>query len=157
MEKSPVVEILQFIFNLTLTEPNQWYKLSSASEYILETVVPELHYLGLITLKKPGDTIKEGRFCINSLMQSFLLSQKGSNEQMVSMQQTQPTDQGFIIVESNFKLYAYTDSPLYRAILRLFMKEEYRFSNLIVGMLTRESLNEAFKKHITAKQIMDFI
>ena len=37
------------------------------------------------------------------------------------------------------------------------MKEEYKFSNLIVGMLTRESLNEAFKKRISAKQIMDFI
>lgn len=60
-------------------------------------------------------------------------------------------------MESNFKVYAYTDSPLYRAILKLFMKEEYRFSNLLVGILTRESLNEAFKKKITAKQIMDFI
>ena len=54
-------------------------------------------------------------------------------------------------------MYAYTDSPLYRAILKLFMKEEYRFPNMIVGILTRESLNEAFRKKISAKQIMGFI
>ena len=51
IEKSPVVEILQFIFNLTLTEPNQWYKLDkeTSSDYIRMIVVPELHYLGLLT------------------------------------------------------------------------------------------------------------
>lgn len=62
-----------------------------------------------------------------------------------------------MIVESNFKVYAYTDSDLYRAILRLFMREDYIFKNLVVGMLTRESLKEAFKKRITAKQIIGFI
>jgi transcription initiation factor TFIIH subunit 4 len=60
-------------------------------------------------------------------------------------------------VESNFKVYAYTDSKLYQAILRLFMREDYRFPNLVVGVLTRESLNDAFKKKITAKQIMNFL
>ena len=57
----------------------------------------------------------------------------------------------FIVVESNFKVYAYTDSRLYQAILRLFIREDYRFPNLMVGMLTRESLNEAFRKKITAQ------
>ena len=57
----------------------------------------------------------------------------------------------YVWIESNFKVYAYTDSDLYRAILRLFMREDYIFKNLVVGMLTRESLKEAFKKRITAK------
>lgn len=61
------------------------------------------------------------------------------------------------MVESNFKVYAYTDSLLYRAILRLFMREDYRFPNMLVGMLTRESLKEAFKKKITTQQIMNFL
>ena len=73
--KSQVVEILQFIFNLTLTEPNQWYKLDkeTSTDYIRETVVTELHYLGLLTQKKPGDKSSKDKFCISSLMQSFLL------------------------------------------------------------------------------------
>jgi transcription initiation factor TFIIH subunit 4 len=40
---------------------------------------------------------------------------------------------GFIIVESNFKVYAYTSDTLYQAILRLFMQEDYLFPNLVVG------------------------
>lgn len=37
------------------------------------------------------------------------------------------------------------------------MREDYRFPNLVVGMLTRESLNEAFRKKISAQQIMTFL
>lgn len=57
----------------------------------------------------------------------------------------------FIIVETNFKVYAYTDSKLYQAILRLFMREEYKFPNMVAGTLTRESLKEAFRRNITAR------
>lgn len=37
------------------------------------------------------------------------------------------------------------------------MREDYRFPNMLVGMLTRESLKEAFKKKITTQQIMNFL
>ena len=37
------------------------------------------------------------------------------------------------------------------------MREDYRFPNLVVGVLTRESLNDAFRKKITAQQIMKFL
>jgi len=75
------------------------------------------------------------------LLHSFVINSSG---------EIQPQE-GFIFVESNFKVYAYTSNPLYQAILRLFMREEYRFPNMIVGILTRESLKEAFLKKITAK------
>lgn len=86
-------------------------------------------------------------------MHTFLFGQSDSSqvEQQTSSQALQRAEkQGFIIVESNFKVYAYTSSPLYQAILKLFMEEHYRFQNLIVGSLTRNSLKEAFKKGITA-------
>ena len=103
-------------------------------------------------------------------MQSFLYSQRGAvggvgnsgnpaaqGSQAGLIQPTSYTSQQFIIVESNFRVYAYTDSKIYHAILRLFMEENYQFPNLIVGILTRESLKEAFKKKITARQIMNFL
>mmetsp|Transcript_36945 Transcript_36945/g.48592 ORF Transcript_36945/g.48592 Transcript_36945/m.48592 type:complete len:102 (-) Transcript_36945:455-760(-) len=92
-------------------------------------------------------------------MQSFLYSQRnaGATQTQPSASGASTSAQQFIIVESNFKVYAYTDSLLYRAILRLFMREDYRFPNLIVGMLTRESLKEAFKKKITTAQVMNFL
>ena len=54
-------------------------------------------------------------------------------------------------------MYAYTNDKLYRAILKLYMREDFRFPNLIVGMLTRESLREAFKKKIKTDQIINFL
>ena len=54
-------------------------------------------------------------------------------------------------------MYAYTDSEMHKAVLRLFIKEEYQYPNLVVGALTRESLKEAFNKKIRARDIMKFI
>ena len=152
---------------MTLTEQNIWYKLSNSSNFLKQTII-EFHHLGLLTLH-PNDP-SNSRFCVNSLMQSFLHSQKGSSQGRSdfgaklsnSLVASDSSDdalkkQQFMIVESNFKVYAYTDSELYRAILRLFMREDYIFKNLVVGALTRESLKEAFKKRITARQIIGFI
>lgn len=73
-----VVEMLQFIFNLTLTEPNQWYKLTSfGNTDTIRQILVDFHHLGLITKKKPND-IMDTKFCINSLIHSFLLSQNGN-------------------------------------------------------------------------------
>ncbi len=103
--------------------------------------------MGLVYIKKPDDA--RSKFCVTKLFHSFLVS---SVSDLV-----QNTKDGFIIVESNFKVYAYTNDELDIAILKLFMREDYRFPNLVVGRLTRNSLKEAFNKRITAKQIMKFL
>ena len=46
----------------------------------------------------------------------------------------------FLIVETNFKVYAYTSSRVYLALFRHFMRVEYAFANLVVATLTRTSL-----------------
>lgn len=141
------MQVLQLIFNLTLAESGQWFKLKTDSELIRATLV-DLHHLGLITMKRVSDP--SSKFCVNTLLKTFLNATgneaDGANDMLDPVQK-----QKFIIVESNFKVYAYTDSRLYQAILRLFMREDYRFPNLVVGMLTRESCNEAFRKKISAQ------
>jgi len=57
----------------------------------------------------------------------------------------------FIIVETNFKVYAYTRSKIYLSLLKLIMRVEYAFPNLIVATLTRSNLYPAFERGITAK------
>ena len=79
-------------------------------------VVRDFHLLGLVTLKSLRDFSKV-KLCVNSLIQSFLHQKKTL--------QSEEGNQQFLIVESNFKVYAYTDSPLYQAILKLFMIEEF--------------------------------
>jgi hypothetical protein len=63
----------------------------------------------------------------------------------------------FIIVETNFKVYAYTRSKVYLALLKHLMKVEYAFPDLVVASLTRKALQPAFERGITSKQIIDFL
>ena len=64
---------------------------------------------------------------------------------------------GFIIVETNYRIYAYTSSNLQIAILGLFTKMGTRYPNMITGKLTRESIRRAINMGITSDQIIDFL
>ncbi|KAK6021273.1 hypothetical protein OSTOST_13052, partial [Ostertagia ostertagi] len=64
---------------------------------------------------------------------------------------------GNIIVETNFRLYAYTSSSLQLAILSTFTEMTYRFHDMSVGILTRESVRRALQVGITATQIISFL
>ena len=46
----------------------------------------------------------------------------------------------YIVVETNYRIYAYTDSNLQIALLGLFTEVLYRFPNLCVGVITRASI-----------------
>jgi len=66
-------------------------------------------------------------------------------------------DRGFIIIETNYRVYAYTNSPLAIAILDLFTKLGTRFPNLVTAKLTRGSIQRAIANGITADQIIDYL
>lgn len=77
--------------------------------------------------------------------------------------------QGFIVLETNYRLYAYTgarlaekyvdldsriaDNPLQIAVLNLFVTLKSRFPNLVIGAITRESVKKALANGITAEQV----
>lgn len=57
----------------------------------------------------------------------------------------------------HIQVYIYSnllDNPLKIAILRLFCNLKSRFGNLITGVLTRESVREAFYNGITSDQVI---
>jgi len=63
----------------------------------------------------------------------------------------------FIIVETNFKCYCYTESSLHVEMIKLFAEPECILPNLLVAVITRSSIREAFKMGITADQIIHFL
>jgi Transcription factor Tfb2 len=67
------------------------------------------------------------------------------------------SSQGYIILETNYRLYAYTNSPLQIAILNLFVSLKSRFENLVQGIITRDSVRNALNNGISADQIIYFI
>ncbi|CAL4918872.1 unnamed protein product [Urochloa decumbens] len=62
-----------------------------------------------------------------------------------------------VVVETNFRMYAYSTSKLHSEILCLFSRVEYQLPNLIVGAITKESIYGAFENGITAEQIISFL
>lgn len=82
--------------------------------------------------------------------------------------------EGFIVLETNYRIYAYTgplmppreshelgsqlychspDNPLQTAVLNLFVTLKSRFPNLVVGSITRDSVKRALMNGITADQV----
>ena len=49
------------------------------------------------------------------------------------------------------------DNALQTAVLNLFVSLKYRFANLIVGWITRESVKRALNNGITAEQVRTFL
>ncbi|KAJ9651851.1 RNA polymerase II transcription factor B 52 kDa subunit [Neophaeococcomyces mojaviensis] len=64
---------------------------------------------------------------------------------------------GFIIIETNYRLYAYTSSPLQIALLSLFINLRSRHPNLVTGKLTKSSVQRAINIGITADQIISYL
>jgi transcription initiation factor TFIIH subunit 4 len=71
-----------------------------------------------------------------------LVSSRHSNEEL-----------GFIVLETNYKLYAYTSNPLQIAVLGLFAQLKTRFANFVTGMITRDSVRRGLGNGITANQV----
>ncbi|KAK3332202.1 transcription factor Tfb2-domain-containing protein [Cercophora scortea] len=64
---------------------------------------------------------------------------------------------GSIIIETNYRLYAYTSSPLQIAVLALFTQLNMRFAGMVTGRLTRDSIRRAISYGITADQIISYL
>ncbi|GBG87119.1 hypothetical protein CBR_g44575 [Chara braunii] len=110
-------------------------------------MVEELALLGLVKIQKGsrGESWFVGTRLAASLCASLSESSTGH------------TVEGFMLVETNFRVYAYTSSKLHLEILKLFVRVEYQLPNLVVGGISRESVNHAFACGIAADQIISYI
>jgi hypothetical protein len=62
-------------------------------------------------------------------------------------------ERGFLIIETNYKVYAYTSNPLQIAVLNLFVSLKSRFPNFVTGQITRDSVRTGLQNGITANQV----
>ncbi|KAM0675468.1 RNA polymerase II transcription factor B 52 kDa subunit [Gurleya vavrai] len=67
------------------------------------------------------------------------------------------TNLDFLIIEANFKFYAKTTLEHQKSILKLFTSTKYELPGFVIGQLSEESVNDAFSRGITAKQITHYI
>ncbi|KAF7283905.1 hypothetical protein GWI33_022736 [Rhynchophorus ferrugineus] len=107
-----------------------------------------LREFGLVYQRKR----KAGRFYPTRLALNITNTQSKSTVLL-----EEDTPKGYIVVETNYRVYAYTDSNLQVALIALFTELMYRFPNLVVGVITRDSIRQALRGGITADQIIGYL
>ncbi|CAN3353661.1 general transcription and DNA repair factor IIH subunit Tfb2p [Diutina catenulata] len=153
------VDVLNFIFILGSLELGKSYTLSSLSETQVK-MLADLKDYGLVYRKSE----RSSEFYPTRLATTLTSESAGLKTPAMALDQANESSETetvsnseSIILETNFKLYAYTNSPLEIAILNLFVTLKTRFANMVCGQITRESIREALTNGITAEQIIKFL
>uniref|UniRef100_A0ACD5Y6U9 Uncharacterized protein n=1 Tax=Avena sativa TaxID=4498 RepID=A0ACD5Y6U9_AVESA len=136
-------ELISFLLELSFHTLGDAYSLNSLAD-VQRIAIRDLAELGLVKLQ-------QGR------KDSWFIPTKLATNLSSSLSDASASKEGIVVVETNFRLYAYSASRLHCEILRLFSRVEYQLPNLIVGAITKESLYGAFDNGITAEQIVAFL
>ncbi|XP_011658205.1 general transcription and DNA repair factor IIH subunit TFB2 isoform X2 [Cucumis sativus] len=136
-------DLISFLLELSFHVTGEAYDIDTLSDE-QRYAIKDLADLGLVKLQQGR---KESWFIPTKLATNLSMSLADSSSRKL----------GFVVVETNFRMYAYSTSKLHCEILRLFSRIEYQLPNLIVGAITKESLYNAFKNGITAEQIVTFL
>lgn len=143
------VEVLSFIFLLSSLELGKSYQKKHLTSNQIRTLT-DLADFGIVYQESPDAS----RFYPTRLATTLT-----SDSSALSSTLSGPTEtgSGFIIIETNYRIYAYTSSPLQISLIALFATLKYRFPNLITGKVTRQSIRRAVEMGITADQIVSYL
>ncbi|GAA5843796.1 hypothetical protein JCM5353_001943 [Sporobolomyces roseus] len=150
-----LVETIGFLFMLGSLELGRAYDSSGMTESQLR-VLSDLSDYGLVYRTSPETSIYYPTRLSTTLTSSA--------PPLLSTLHGQSSDSGgggagggFLVVETNYKLYAYTSNPLQIAVMALFASLKTRFANFVTGMITRESVRRGLENGITANQIISYL
>ncbi|EJU04542.1 transcription factor Tfb2 [Dacryopinax primogenitus] len=146
-----LVEVIGFLFMLGSMQLGQEYSTENLSE-TQDVMLQDFLDYGLIYRRNPDD---HTRFYPTRL--ATTLTSTSSLAFTSSKHEKAASSEGFIILETNYRVYAYTENPLQIAVLNLFVALHSRFENLVIGRLTRESIKAALANGITADQIISYL
>lgn len=143
-KSSNMAECLTFLLQLNFSTHGRDYSTAGISD-IMANFLQTLREIGLIYQRSR----KDGRFYPTRLVIDLASGLRDVK--------TDVHRKGFIIVESNYRLYAYTDSRLQIALIALFCEVNYRFPNIVIGLITRDSVRQALKSGMSAQQIINYL
>ncbi|RKP26752.1 transcription factor Tfb2-domain-containing protein [Syncephalis pseudoplumigaleata] len=140
-----LVEVLNFLFQLGTLELGKDYSVEPLTE-TQRRMLDDLQDYGLCYRRKKGSR----RFYPTRLAITLASGNSASLD-------SEQNENGYIILETNYRVYAYTDSPLQIAVLSLFCTMRSRFQNMVCGAITRESIRSALANGITSDQIVTYL
>lgn len=149
--------VIAFLLKLTFQRPGRPYPTDGLPE-AQRAVVRDLAHLGLLYPLAAPDG--KGYYVPTYLTAGLSSGDAGGGDGAGTSGDVPATErghEGHVIVETNYRVYAYTSSAVEVEILRLFTRPDYRLPNLYVGMLTREAVLEALASGISAEQIVKYL
>ncbi|CAG8584618.1 11679_t:CDS:10, partial [Acaulospora morrowiae] len=151
-----VVEVLNFFFMLGSLELGQDYSVDGLTA-TQRQLLDDLENYGLAYRRKKSSSRYYPTRLATTLTSGNSATITNNSNVDLDAGEGAATEQGFIIVETNSKLYAYTKSQLQISVLNLFCELQFRFANMVTATITRDSIRSALKKGITAQQIISYL
>jgi len=150
------VDVLSFLFTLGSLEVGQDYSTTTLSP-TQKQMLDDLHDFGII-YKDASDASRFYPTRLATTLTSDSSALASSNTTAIlSSPSSSSSQRGFIVIETNYRIYAYTNSPLQISILNLFTKLSTRYPNMVSGRLTKESIQRAIHRGITSQQIISYL
>ena len=154
------IEFLSFLFTLGSLGVGQDYSTSTLSQTQL-SMLHDLNDLGIV-YRNPTQTDRfyPTRLATTLTSDSNALStsiSSSSDKRSTAAGSTAGGHRGYIVIETNYRIYAYTNSPLRIAILSLFTKLSTQYPNMVTGRITKDSIQRAIADGITAQQIISYL
>ena len=143
-------EVLSFLFMLGSLEIGQSYSKANLTSTQSE-MVGDLTEFGIIYNYEASPVFYPTRLA------TTLTSDAGALRSAITSTNAGPETAGFIVLETNYRIYAYTNSALQISILQLFSTLKVRYPNMIAGKISRDSVRRAVSQGITADQIISYL
>ncbi|KAF2965480.1 hypothetical protein GQX73_g8092 [Xylaria multiplex] len=165
------VDMLSFFFLLASLELGRAYDTNALTE-ARRNMLPNLVDFGLVYVPptnarqffptRLATTLTSSQTTLRSISTGFAAAGNPTSTAAEGSSSTggapdSSQDKSAIILETNFRVYAYVNSPLQIAVLALFVDLKYRFKGLVSGVLTRASIRRAVDMGITSDQIISYL
>lgn len=160
------VDMLSFLFMLASLELGRAYDTDALTE-TRRNMLPALVDFGLIYIPRDtprqyfptrlATTLTSTASALRTVSAGFEAASNPAVEADVAGLGEPADEKGSIIIETNYRIYAYTNSPLQIAVLALFTQLTMRFAGMVTGRLTRDSIRGAIDHGITADQIIAYL
>ncbi|KGQ06947.1 RNA polymerase II transcription factor B subunit 2 [Beauveria bassiana D1-5] len=178
-DKSAAVDMLSFLFVLASLELGRAYDTNALTEHRRD-MLPALADFGLVYIPpqkrsmffptRLATTLTSGASSsLRSISEGVVAATSAALSSSSSHQDQNPQSRagplgagtgdqiGSIVIETNYRLYAYTQSTLQIAVLALFSRLTMRFPDMVAGRITRTSIRQAIQFGITADQIIAYL
>jgi len=134
------------------------------------TFLFEIAFLPMGSKLSKSDLTSTQRVLVNDLQHMGLVWCQGSKKSLfipshlalylssgMSPKKEEVERKGYIIVETTFDIYAYTDSPLQIGLISKFARIDYRFPNLIRGKIVKDKVLEVLEAGISVDLILAYL